>query len=322
MKTWSLVCLASLTVAACARASATEESTSAIMSARPTVSSAPNHVSRMREMMELANAADGPEDAASIAARYDALGYRLVTSVRLPDTANVDLARKGSSLVLAFRGTGTSYGGKFTLMDWIRDFDVTLVSPEGFNASTEFVAAGVGARYHKGFIERFDAVAGLIAAAVESEYPNVANTEIYATGHSSGGAYAQLCAWYLFRQTRRPAGTYAFATPLLGNQQQADAFDRELGDTLVRAYLNDDPAPASPSPWLFAGYARSTHEINLDFDPIIALTGEITSSGEGSALPMDAGAHFPERYLASLRNSELVWKAKWSLARHIAMNQD
>ena len=80
--------------------------------------------------------------------------------------------------------------------------------PEG-RLGTDFAAAGVGARFHKGFIAALAMVWDPLLAAVEAELKR-AERPLWVTGHSLGGALALLSAWLFHRKFISVHQVYTF----------------------------------------------------------------------------------------------------------------
>jgi predicted lipase len=160
------------------------------------------------------------------------------------DNTQAYLGTDDGAIVVAFRGSEQP-----TTVDGLKDWLLTnannyLVLPEG-RMGTDFVAAGVGARFHRGFLGALEEVwdplfAAVSAALDEKERP------VWVTGHSLGGALALLAAWRFKRQFIPVHQIYTFGAPMIGNQAAADAFAREFPDKIFR-YIDDrDLVPRLP----------------------------------------------------------------------------
>lgn len=105
-------------------------------------------------------------------------------------------------IVIAFRGTKSA-------TNWRTNFQVEMVHPEGADANL---------RVHKGFYQAFellnDGTKGLKTAVAALKTVNHA-TPIYLTGHSLGGALAQI-ATAVFGSDQI-AACYTFGSPRVGN---------------------------------------------------------------------------------------------------------
>jgi triacylglycerol lipase len=148
------------------------------------------------------------------------------------------------NLVVAFRGSE----GPNTL-DGLKDWFVTnamnlLIQPEGPLAE-EFVAAGVGARWHQGFVSAITAVWDPLYAEVKARREEKRRT-FWITGHSLGGALAMLAGWLFFRKGLLAHQVYTFGAPMVGSKLVAEAFEREFDGILFRYSNGPDPVPFLP----------------------------------------------------------------------------
>lgn len=148
-------------------------------------------------------------------------------------------------VVLAFRGTEgpTSLDG---IKDWLlADAMNLLILPEG-DAGTDFAAAGVDARFHKGFIDALASVWEPVFAYATAQREK-SKRPLWVTGHSLGGAMALLAAWRLVRKYVPVHQVYTYGAPMIGNKVAAGAFDKSLPDKIFRYVNLTDPVPMLPS---------------------------------------------------------------------------
>ena len=165
-------------------------------------------------------------------------------------------------LVVAFRGSQAP-----TTLDGLKDWLLTnannyLILPEG-QIGTDFAAAGVGARFHRGFLQALAEVwaplLNSLANAIEaSERP------LWITGHSLGGALALLAAWRLQRNFITVHEVVTFGSPMIGNDAAARAFEQEFAGRIFRYVNLEDPVPLLPSVSLVANtYAHCQSEVSM-----------------------------------------------------------
>lgn len=161
------------------------------------------------------------------------------------DNTQAYIGKNEEHVVVAFRGSESP-----TMVDGLKDWLLTnarnyLVLPEG-DLGTDFVAAGVGCRFHSGFMsalaEIWDALYEPTKAAVEEN-----DRYLWVTGHSLGGAIALLAAWRLKRKYLDVHAVYTFGAPMIGNAATAEAFGREFPDRIYRFVDAGDLVPLLPT---------------------------------------------------------------------------
>jgi predicted lipase len=206
-----------------------------------------------------------------------ALRSHLGLDARLIQAGNtqVYLGQNDQHIVVAFRGTEspTSIEG---LKDWLlTDAMNLLIVPEG-RWGTDFAAAGVGARFHKGFVDALMSVWEPLEAGVTAEVKR-ADRPLWITGHSLGGALAVLAAWIFKRKFVQVHQIYTFGGPMVGNAEAREALDRELPNRIYRYVNPSDPVPLLPTISLMANdYCHCLKEMELG----------VIVQGAGSALDL------------------------------------
>ncbi len=245
-----------------------------------------------------------PADAGAAAFR-DELGMaaRLVSV----DNTQAYLATSDRHIVVAFRGSEdpTSLDG---LKDWLLTNALNLlIVPEG-KLSTDFLAAGVGAKFHQGFVSAVTEVWGALFPLVEAEV-RAKDRGLWVTGHSLGGALALLAAWLFKRKFLPVDAVYTFGAPMVGNRQVAEAFGREFPGKVFRYVNAPDPVPLLPMLSLMAN----------DFahcDRAVALGGEEGAADLLAYLRAAAGEVVDGLLAGEVR--ERVWGAlKGKVAAHL-----
>jgi hypothetical protein len=155
------------------------------------------------------------------------------------------LGTNDGHIVCAFRGTEspTSIDG---LQDWLlADAMNLLVVPEG-RMGTDLAAAGVDARFHKGFVDALTAIWPQVQEGVEAEIKKE-DRPLWLTGHSLGGALALLATWLCDRKTINVHQTYTYGAPMIGNKVVAAAFDKAFPGKIFRYVNLTDPVPMLPT---------------------------------------------------------------------------
>jgi hypothetical protein len=160
------------------------------------------------------------------------------------------VATDADGVVVAFRGTEsplTLDGVK----DWLlTDADNFLILPEG-RIGTDFAAAGVGARFHRGFMNALADIWEPMAKEVKAEIDRK-ERPLWLTGHSLGGALAVLAAWRFSRQFIDVHQIVTFGGPMVGNAAAVKAFDKEFKDCIFRFVNFEDLVPRLPTVSLIA----------------------------------------------------------------------
>lgn len=232
------------------------------------------------------------------------------------DNTQVYVAQGPEVVLVAFRGSECP-----TSLDGFKDWLLTnannyLILPEG-RIGTDFAAAGVGARFHRGFMAALDMIWPPLFAAVDEEIRR-AERPIWVTGHSLGGALALLAAWRFERNFLAVDRVVTFGAPMIGNDAAASAFEKRFGPKVSRYVNLEDPVPLLPSVSLLTNtYVHCPTEVSLADDPaaVSALDALKQKAGAAAGAVLEAGlvdevwgavqgriaAHFIDRYLDRVR---------------------
>lgn len=176
------------------------------------------------------------------------------------ENTQVYVGRNENAIVLAFRGSES-----FATIDGFRDWLLTnarnfLILPEG-QLGTDFVAAGVGARFHSGFMSALADIWDAMFAVVDREFSRK-ERPAWVTGHSLGGAIALLCGWRLQQNFINVHQICTFGAPMIGNEIAAQAFVREFPNRIFRYVDAGDIVPKLPTVSLFSNsYAHCQREM-------------------------------------------------------------
>ncbi len=188
-----------------------------------------------------------PQDKGAAAFREKlGLKARLVSA----DNTQAYIATSADHIVVAFRGT-ESPSALEGLKDWLLTDAVNLLMvPEG-RLGTDLASAGVGARFHQGFVsalaESWPDISGAVKAELkQSERP------LWITGHSLGGALALFAGWMCHRQFLNVHHIATYGAPMIGNQEACQAFDKEFKGKISRFVNQTDPVPKLPTISLIA----------------------------------------------------------------------
>ncbi|KAH8689923.1 feruloyl esterase A precursor [Talaromyces proteolyticus] len=108
--------------------------------------------------------------------------------------------------------------------DWLTDFDFFLTN----YASPGVVCPG-GCQVHSGFVGAWNSLAPELMPALESALEANPDYRTVITGHSLGGALAQLAFASLSNAKYKVVGAYTYGQPRVGNQAFADYIDSLAG---------------------------------------------------------------------------------------------
>ncbi len=183
------------------------------------------------------------------------------------DNTQAYLGSNDDHVVLAFRGTETpnTIDG---LKDWLLTDAVNfLIVPEG-RLGHDLSAAGVGAKFHKGFADATAELWDPVREAIKAEMKKK-DRPLWITGHSLGGALAMFNAWLLNRNFVPVHQIYTYGAPMVGNAVACQAFDREFAGSVFRYVNGRDPVPKLPSLSLIANdYAHAERQMLVGADPM------------------------------------------------------
>ena len=175
--------------------------------------------------------------------------------LRLRATAGRAILAVGAGVaVLAFRGTDC-------LADWRLDLSAELEQLPG---------AAVGVRVHRGFLAAFQADRARVEAAVAAHVP--ADLRLLITGHSLGGALAQMATAVLERDNL--AACYTFGSPRVGTL----GYGPLIKAPHYRVVNGWDPVPGVPAPGL-RGYVHSGDPRLLTGDHLAAYRRDRSLAG-------------------------------------------
>ncbi len=225
------------------------------------------------------------------------------------------LATDDTNIVVAFRGTESPMS-----IDGLKDVLLTdamnlLVVPEG-RLGHDLAAAGVGARFHKGFADAIATIWDPLAAAIDAEVKK-RDRPVWITGHSLGGALALYAAWLLKRRFIPVHEVCTFGGPMIGNRVASEAFNREFAGRIFRYVNGRDPVPKLPTLSLVANeFLHVDAERLVGKDPvtrIVDLVGTVASKATNGILSgtlldeawthlnAEVASHFLDRYREQLR---------------------
>jgi len=145
------------------------------------------------------------------------------------------VAESNDAILVAFRGTQPNRP-----MDWFADFRATCDPWDHTNAG----------KVHSGFYSALRKVWGVTLANGEilpRRLVNRGSKTVWITGHSLGGALAELCAAQALFVSKIPVqGVYTFGQPRVGTKDFADAVNAKLGSGIFRFVNDRDIVPRVP----------------------------------------------------------------------------
>jgi hypothetical protein len=229
------------------------------------------------------------------------------------DNTQVYVAQSDKAIVVAFRGSQApnSIDG---LKDWLlTNANDLLILPEG-RIGTDFAAAGVGARFHRGFLEALADIWDPLFAAVD-EAMKAKERPLWITGHSLGGALALMAAWRLQQAFITVHQVYTFGAPMIGNVAAAAAFKADFDNKIFRYVDEEDVVPLLPAFSLVANaYGHCLSEV--------ALGAVAAESSGGSALGVfrSLGAKVSDEIMHATLLDDLWKQAQARIGRHMIAN--
>jgi hypothetical protein len=228
----------------------------------------------------------------------EAFRTQLGLEARLLSVGNtqVYVATNDDHIVAAFRGT-ESPASVEGLKDWLlTDAVDLLIVPEG-DLGTDFQAAGVGARWHQGFMKALADIWDSLFEAVAAERKK-SDRPFWLTGHSLGGALALLAAWRFKRKFVPVHQIYTFGAPMVGNQETAKAIDLAYPDKIFRYVNGQDPIPKLPTVSLLANqYGHCQKEM---------LLGTVAAAGEAATSAAEFFKHMASKSADGLLKGSLI----------------
>jgi triacylglycerol lipase len=210
---------------------------------------------------------------------------QLEMGARLISVGNTQayIAQNKDHIVVAFRGTEspTTLEG---LKDWLLSDAVNLLILPTGRLGTDFAAAGVGARFHQGFINALDSIWLPLFNGIDEEIKR-SERPLWITGHSLGGALAVLSAWLFHRKFVSVHQVYTFGGPMIGNQETSKAFDRELAGKVFRYVNGPDPVPKLPTMSLMTNdYDHVQQEMTAGVGPGASSSAEMFAQFVGRSV--------------------------------------
>jgi hypothetical protein len=179
-------------------------------------------------------------------------------------------------VVLAFRGTlpPTSPDYEQTMRDWINDLDAELVRGNG-----------VPGLVHAGFWGSLGSLWAAVVPEVQKRLTKAGpNSQFFITGHSKGGAMANLAAMRLLIERGMDATVYTYAGPHPGNEDFAAAYNQHVDG--IRYEYADDIVPLLPPSLAFREMfvhvpfmVPYLHRFDLDYSAVGTLR-YITTAGK------------------------------------------
>lgn len=169
-------------------------------------------------------------------ARLAPIDKDLVDEHRIDDgqddpTSFACVLRYTNRTVVTYRGTTA------TAADWVQNFRVDRV-PFVLDGEPEPLTGEV----HRGFLSELNGVHAQVVAVLKQYHDN--NKSLYLTGHSQGGAIANLACAALEQAGFPVEANYTFAAPRSGDRDFAKAVEKKT--TIHRVEFGNDIVPHVP----------------------------------------------------------------------------
>ena len=169
-----------------------------------------------------------------------------ITDCRLVESRDTDtqalVASTRSAIIVAFRGTEPT-----KLKDLLTDVELTMVD-------------GPLGTVHEGFFESLESIWFPLQRTIGKLHDG--NRPIWFTGHSLGGALAQLSVARLMQMRRGVQGMYTYGSPRCGDKQFAREFQKRAGSVSFRLVNEADLIPdVTPT---FLGFEHAGRHCQLD----------------------------------------------------------
>jgi predicted lipase len=143
-----------------------------------------------------------------------------------------------------------SFRGSANIENWIEDFTFEKTS-----------YSCKGCEIHLGFLEDYKIVEEQINGAVQKLIQKHPSASILTTGHSLGGALAEIGGMRLKAKFNKKVEVHHFGGPRIGNTAMAQYLGTRV-DTLYRVVHNKDIVPHLPFEWM--EYHHSAFEVFWD----------------------------------------------------------
>lgn len=235
------------------------------------------------------------------------------------DNTQVYVGENAESIVVAFRGS-ESPSSLDGFKDWLltnsRNF---LVLPEG-RIGTDFAAAGVGARFHRGFMAALEEVWFPLKSTIQAACDRK-DRPIWITGHSLGGAIALMAGWR-FHQAFLPVHQIVtFGAPMVGNQRAADAYHKEFPGKIFRYVDLSDLVPRMPTISLLSNqYNHVQQEITLGGDQNKTAQSFLSDLAESQPNPQNDSADDAGNDLTNASEETLWREVQTQIESHLMAN--
>ena len=153
------------------------------------------------------------------------------------DTSHVLIIENSDKVILSFRGTKEP-------RDWITDAEFFRIK---LNDNIEI---------HEGFYKSWLSIKLQIL-----DFVKTIDKPLYITGHSLGGALANICSWELSSQKIPFVGCITYGEPRSGNKTWIRQCDELFGERKIRLVNNVDIVPRIPG--VLLGYRHTIRNIYI-----------------------------------------------------------
>ncbi|WP_353285313.1 lipase family protein [Wolbachia endosymbiont (group A) of Beris morrisii] len=166
-------------------------------------------------------------------------GYEIIQFYNVRD--NGQSYRHAGYVFMKDKEITIAYRGSRNVFDYMKDFEIILTSSDGLLPE--------GGKIHSGFYSLFkdswDSVYEILRGYANDQQLEIKDFKINLTGHSMGGAIANIAALCLsVREGAEDLHVATFASPRVFDPSAAKVYEERLGKKTIRVVNQSDPIPS------------------------------------------------------------------------------